>query len=167
MYWAWVVIVLPFAVISFIVYCAVLAKGVPDEVVSVTVPELPLAIVTGAASVQLVPSTVPEFIVTDEEPVFWMVHATLPPVLLTALLASTVFDIDACSEFPMNPMVRAPIHAATTTLTATVTAMSMIVAITGLSAFAFFLNFLNFSFFTLLWVSEYNVPLLTLINIMT
>ena len=42
----------------------------------------------------------------------------------------------------MNPIVNAPIHAATTTLTATVTAISMIVAITGLSAFALFLNFL-------------------------
>jgi hypothetical protein len=49
----------------------------------------------------------------------------------------------------MNPIVNAPIHAATTTLTATVTAMSMIVAITGLSAFAFFLNFLNFNLFLL------------------
>ena len=55
---------------------------------------------------------------------------------------NTAFVIDACSEFPMNPIVSAPIHAATTTLTATVTAMSMIVAITGLRAFACFLNFL-------------------------
>jgi hypothetical protein len=63
------------------------------------------------------------------------------------MLASTTLVIDACSAFPMNPMVKAPIHAATTTLTATVTAMSMIVAITGLSAFAFFLNFPQFIFF--------------------
>ena len=59
----------------------------------------------------------------------------------------------------MNPMVSAPIHAATTTLTATVTAMSMIVAITGLRAFAFFLNFLNFLnssfiFYTPFWFAE-------------
>jgi hypothetical protein len=44
---------------------------------------------------------------------------------------------------PMNPTVRAPIHAATAMLTATVTAMSMIDATTGLRAFAFFLIFLS------------------------
>ena len=44
---------------------------------------------------------------------------------------------------PMKLTVRAPIHAATAMLTATVTAMSMIDATTGLSAFAFFLIFLN------------------------
>jgi hypothetical protein len=72
-----------------------------------------------------------------------------------AVLLNTTFVTFACSEFPMNPMVNAPIHAATTTLTATVTAMSMIVAITGLSAFALFLNFLKFiCFSTLLWVKD-------------
>jgi response regulator of citrate/malate metabolism len=44
---------------------------------------------------------------------------------------------------PMNPTVKAPIHAATAMLTATVTAMSMIDATTGLRAFAFFLIFLK------------------------
>jgi len=44
---------------------------------------------------------------------------------------------------PMNPTVKAPIHAATAILTATVTAMSMIDATTGLRAFAFFLIFLK------------------------
>jgi hypothetical protein len=44
---------------------------------------------------------------------------------------------------PMNPTVKAPIHAATAMLTATVTAMSMIDATTGLRAFAFFLIFLR------------------------
>ena len=44
---------------------------------------------------------------------------------------------------PMNPTVKAPIHAATAILTATVTAMSMIDATTGLKAFAFFLIFLK------------------------
>ena len=39
--------------------------------------------------------------------------------------------------------VRAPIHAATAMLTATVTAMSMIDATTGLRALSFFLIFLN------------------------
>jgi hypothetical protein len=46
------------------------------------------------------------------------------------------FVIDTCSVLPINPMVIPPIHAATTTLTATVTAMSMIDATTGLRAFA-------------------------------
>jgi hypothetical protein len=55
---------------------------------------------------------------------------------------NAMFAIDDCSAFPINPMVIPPIHAATTTLTATVTAMSMIDATTGLRAFAFFLNFL-------------------------
>ena len=43
----------------------------------------------------------------------------------------------------MKPVVRDPIHAATAMLTATVTAMSMIDATTGLRAFSFFLIFLN------------------------
>jgi hypothetical protein len=41
-------------------------------------------------------------------------------------------------DVPMNPTVRAPIHAATAMLTATVTAMSMMDATTGLRAFLFF-----------------------------
>ena len=45
------------------------------------------------------------------------------------------------SSVPMNPTVRAPIHAATAMLTATVTAMSMIDATTGLRAFLLFLKF--------------------------
>ena len=68
----------------------------------------------------------------------------VPPVRSVGLLyvlVKTAFVTFACSEFPMNPIVNAPIHAATTTLTATVTAISMIVAITGLIAFALFLNF--------------------------
>jgi hypothetical protein len=40
----------------------------------------------------------------------------------------------------MNPTVKAPIHAATAMLTATVTAMSMIDATTGLKAFLYRLN---------------------------
>jgi hypothetical protein len=86
---------------------------------------------------------------------------------LAEVLLNTTFVTFACSEFPMNPIVNAPIHAATTTLTATVTAINMIVAITGLSAFALFLNFLKFiCFSTLLWV-EYTFHAQTLINIMT
>jgi hypothetical protein len=55
---------------------------------------------------------------------------------------NAMFVMDTCSALPMNPMVIPPIHAATTTLTATVTAIRMIDAITGLRAFEFFLNFL-------------------------
>jgi hypothetical protein len=44
----------------------------------------------------------------------------------------------------MNPIVRAPIHAATAMLTATVTAMSMIDATTGLRAFLLFNIFISF-----------------------
>jgi hypothetical protein len=49
----------------------------------------------------------------------------------------------------MNPIVMPPIHAATATLTATVTAMRIIEATTGLRALAFFFNFLKvlFNFF--------------------
>ena len=45
---------------------------------------------------------------------------------------------------PMNPIVRAPIHAATAMLTATVTAMSMMDATTGLRAFLLFSIFIFF-----------------------
>ena len=41
----------------------------------------------------------------------------------------------SCSPLPMNENDRAPIHAATAMLTATVTAMRMIEATTGLRAF--------------------------------
>src|SRR5208337_1593241 len=61
-----------------------------------------------------------------------MIACPSAPVLT---LDNTTFVIFACSELPMNPMVNAPIHAATTTL----------------SAFALFLNFLKFiCFYTLL-----------------
>ena len=77
-----------------------------------------------------------------------MVTTGLTDYSVVATLDNTTFVIFACSEFPMNPIVNAPIHAATTTLTATVTAISMIVAITGLNAFALFLNFLKFILFS-------------------
>ena len=47
----------------------------------------------------------------------------------------------------MNPMVSDPIHAATAMETATVTAMSMMAAITGLIAFLLFRSFLIFGYF--------------------
>jgi len=149
------------------VYCAVTVKYAESvESTSVTVPVPPLGIDTELCMAQLLfPSTFPEFTVMVLEPVFCMVQVTVEPPLA---LANATLVMEACSELPMNPMVNAPIHAATTTLTATVTAMSMMVAITGLSAFALFLNFLKFKFFFYpLWVTEYYVPIEMLINIMT
>ena len=70
----------------------------------------------------------------------------LVPVLLTVkviVVAVNFTLVILTSSVDMNPTVSAPIHAATAMLTATVTAMSMIDATTGLSAFAFFLIFLK------------------------
>ena len=71
----------------------------------------------------------------------------LVPVLLTVSVAkfplSKLTLVIVIEDDPMNPTVKAPIHAATAMLTATVTAMSMIDATTGLRAFAFFLIFLK------------------------
>jgi hypothetical protein len=70
----------------------------------------------------------------------------LVPVLLTVkviVVLVKVMLVILTSSVDMNPTVSAPIHAATAMLTATVTAISMIDATTGLSAFAFFLIFLN------------------------
>ena len=73
---------------------------------------------------------------TDFVPVFFNDKVTTSlPVNDTSLML--------IEDDPMNPTVKAPIHAATAMLTATVTAMSMIDATTGLRAFAFFLIFLN------------------------
>jgi hypothetical protein len=57
----------------------------------------------------------------------------------------------------MNPIVRAPIHAATAMLTATVTAMSMMDATTGLRAFLLFSIFIFFHippFWVIVYVKE-------------
>jgi len=75
-------------------------------------------------------------IVTDFVPVFFTDKVT-PSVPVNATSFMLIEDD------PMNPTVKAPIHAATAMLTATVTAMSMIDATTGLRAFAFFLIFLK------------------------
>lgn len=77
--------------------------------------------------------THPSFIVTGEVPVLFMVTA-IQPVPEPAPNATFVIRI---SSVPMNVKVSAPIHAATAMLTATVTAISMIEATTGLRAFAF------------------------------
>jgi hypothetical protein len=65
---------------------------------------------------------------------------------------NAMFVIDTCSALPMNPIVIPPIQAATTTLTATVTAMRMIEAITGLRPFEFFLIFLMYVFIFLFFL---------------
>ena len=62
--------------------------------------------------------------------------------------------MDSCSVC-MKLTLRAPIHAATAMLTATVTAMSMIEATTGLSAFLLFLKFFIFSFIPPFGIDEY------------
>jgi len=79
--------------------------------------------------------------VTDFVPVFLIVKAMELGVPVTKFSLVIVSEDD-----PMNPTVRAPIHAATAMLTATVTAMSMIDATTGLRAFLLFLKFFIFSF---------------------
>ena len=77
----------------------------------------------------------------------------LVPVLLTVSVAYAFPPendalVMVIEDDPMNPTVRAPIHAATAMLTATVTAMSMIDATTGLRAFTFFLIFLSIFIFS-------------------
>jgi hypothetical protein len=93
-----------------------------------------------------------EAMVTVFVPVFLTLSVMeAPPVTKVTLLMLIEDD-------PMNPTVKAPIHAATAMLTATVTAMSMIDATTGLRAFAFFLIFLSvfiFSFYPSFGIDEY------------
>ena len=75
MYVAWVVTVLPFAVISFIVYSALVAKVCP-ETLMVKVTEVPLVIATEETGcgfnncVAAFESMYAEVIVTVDEPVF-------------------------------------------------------------------------------------------------
>ncbi len=80
-------------------------------------------------------------ITTDLVPVFFNVRSIMlsftaePPLNCTFVI---VTDVD-----PMKPTVIPPIQAATATLTATVTAIKIIDATTGLKARAFFHNFLK------------------------
>jgi hypothetical protein len=78
------------------------------------------------------------FTVTADVPVLLTVTATQ---LLDPAGPKAMFVICICSVF-VNVNVSAPIHAATAMLTATVTAMSMIDATTGLRAVTFFLIFI-------------------------
>ena len=80
---------------------------------------------------------------TDFVPVFFSANVIVFGVPDVKVTLVTVTEDD-----PMNPTVKAPIHAATAMLTATVTAMSMIDATTGLRAFAFFLIFLSIFIFS-------------------
>ncbi len=93
-----------------------------------------------------------EFVIATESPLTKaeLMVTVLPPELVTMISIvsgvpgeNATLVIDTCSALPINPMVVPPIHAATTTLTATVTAMSIIDATTGLRAFEFFLTFLT------------------------
>jgi len=72
-----------------------------------------------------------------------------PPAFVTVTLTELLVHphgvpTSSCSAPPMNMNDRAPIHAATAMLTATVTAMSMIDATTGLRAFLLFNIFISF-----------------------
>ena len=62
-------------------------------------------------------------------------HATLIFTVSVPLAQPYGLPTFSCSPLPMNENDRAPIHAATAMLTATVTAMRMIEATTGLRAF--------------------------------
>src|SRR4030042_6419701 len=77
------------------------------------------------------------FMVTGEVPVL----LTVTVIQLVPAEPKAMFVICICSVF-VNVNVSAPIHAATAMLTATVTAMSMIDATTGLRALTFFLIFI-------------------------
>jgi hypothetical protein len=90
---------------------------------------------------------VADVIVTLLVPVLRTAKTMLPP-------ENWAFVMDSCSVC-INPTLSAPIHAATAMLTATVTAMSMIDATTGLSAFLLFLKFFIFSFIPPFGINEY------------
>ena len=100
------------------------------------------------------PFTVTPFNVTAVVPVFFAMTTMKSVVVLFVKVMLVILS----SSVPMNPTVSAPIHAATAMLTATVTAMSMIEATTGLSALVFFLIFLSvfiFSFIPPFGIDDY------------
>ena len=96
--------------------------------------------------------TFTEAIVTVFVPVFFNVTLMYWPVVPPVDKNSTFVIVT--EDDPMNPMVRAPIQAATAMLTATVTAMSMIEATTGLRAFLLFSIFI-FLLIPPFWVIVY------------
>lgn len=136
------VMVLPFAVVS--------EKAYADPSVKICVP-VPVKVTVSVSVCPFGTAKVPVAV----KPLFpsmviaGFMFTVLAPLLETVrtacvLSVNDTFVTFAFSAFPINPMVIPPIHAATTTLTATVTAMSMIDAITGLRAFALFFIFLIF-----------------------
>jgi hypothetical protein len=74
-------------------------------------------------------------------PRFFSATVTVPPL-------GKPTDVICNCSVTINPMVNEPIQVATARLTATVTAISMIEAITGLSAFLLRRKFLILLFFT-------------------
>jgi hypothetical protein len=133
---------------------AVLTTDVPFSVISLTWYALPASksgdtkVIVADALFSIDGSGVEIVAATPLINALLIVAGVLPELVTKTSKVSSVastnamFVIDTCSALPMNPMVIPPIHAATTTLTATVTAIKMIDAITGLRAFEFFLNFL-------------------------
>ncbi len=92
----------------------------------------------GAVTVLIkLPAKYTSEIVTDAVPVFLIKTDTV-----SAVESRLSCPKETCSVC-MNPVLSEPIHTATAMLTATVTAMSMIDATTGLRAFAFFRIFLR------------------------
>jgi hypothetical protein len=94
-------------------------------------------------TVQSTLSIFPAEIVNDEAPVLATVRVALfvPHTVMPVMLSCSVF---------VKLKVSAPIHAATAMETATVTAINMIDAITGLKAFLLFRSFFIFIFYSLL-----------------
>ena len=80
-----------------------------------------------------------------------MVTSLVPELVIASVMllavVSKVIWVIVSSLVSMNPMVSDPIHAATAMETATVTAMSMMAATTGLRAFLLFRSFFIFGSF--------------------
>ena len=134
---------LPFVVNSSMLYA--LPSTNPPVRVTSNVPVSPAR--TSAAvvadAVTLFPDTVAvAVIITSVVPVFRML-TDIESVSIPATLENVALVIDICSV-SMNVKVIDPIHAATAMDTATVTAMSMMAATTGLKAFLLFRNFFIF-----------------------
>ena len=115
--------------------------------VIVKVSLAPESIVVEVAAVQvLAVSPLTFIIVTVASLVPELVRSTaIRPIVALPAVKSTFVTVS--SLVSMNPMVSEPIHAATAMETATVTAMSMMAATTGLRAFLLFRSFFIFFYF--------------------
>ena len=121
---------LPASIPFPVLYSTVRVAELPESIasgMSVSVTRLPLIF-----SIVTVASLVPELI--------------RDMTVVLALGVNTTF-VTVISVVSMNPMVSDPIHAATAMETATVTAMSMMAATTGLRAFLLFRSFFIFGYF--------------------